>query len=145
MKTGFRPTVRQTLFVLTILFLAYPIQTVSSLDYIKSVREMPIKQGYEIILNYDVDKKDIRAVFIDDETNIRTHAEIKEYYKMPDGTVKVKTDYVDANRIAFHYADTYDDWNLRGINAFCDAFELQEMNTPDCLNERGYPLSFRNV
>jgi hypothetical protein len=121
------------------------VPSVFALDYIKSVREIPIEQGYEVILNYPVDEDEIHAKFIDDDTSEFTDVIIKNYYEMPDGTIKIKTNYIDADRIIFYYADTFDDWSLAAMDSVCDSFDLQNPNAPDCIYERGYPVSMENV
>ncbi len=134
---------RAFILILTTLLLIIP--SVCALDYIKSVNEIPIKQGYEIILNYPVLENQIYAQFINDTTHKFTDVVINDYYEMPDGTIKIKTNYVEADRIIFYYADTFSDWSLRAMDSNCDFLDLQHPSAPDCIYERGYPVSMENV
>lgn len=130
------------IFLLLLLLLS---SAVFAIDYIKSIREIPIKKGYEVILNYDVEREDINAVFIDDDTNERFDVDISDYFKLPDGTTKIKTNYVDADRIIFYYADTFDDWDFTRNDGICDWSDLQSKDSPDCIWERGNPIAIENV
>jgi len=135
----------EKIYFLVLASLLLIVPSVCALDYIKSVSEIPIKQGYEIILNYPVPENEIFAKFINDNTHNFSDVEIKDYYKMPDGTIKIKTNYIEADRIIFYYADTFDDWSLRAMDSICDSIDLQHPNASDCIYERGYPVSMENV
>lgn len=134
----------KNIFLFIILILA--INSVMAIDYIKSVEKIPFDRGYEIILGYDVNKEDINGIFINDDTNKIDNLVIKKYYPMPDGTTKIETNYIaNADRIIFYYADTFADWNLAAMDSICDYSDLQTINAPDCVNERGNPISMENV